>query len=91
MIALAILPFVVTAFFLYSAQRHADEADRRVARTLQVNALVDRYSVPSDLRALLRHRAGFSALLEKRAADRLDNKGATFFLSLPERERTLTT
>jgi signal transduction histidine kinase len=43
-IAVAILPLVATAFLLYSAQRRAEEADRRVAQSLHVKALLDRTS-----------------------------------------------
>jgi signal transduction histidine kinase len=44
LIALAILPLVVTAFFLYSVQRRVDQAERSVAQTLHVKSLLDRAS-----------------------------------------------
>ena len=45
MIAITILPFLIATFFLFSAQRRADEADRGVARTLQMQSLLDRTSI----------------------------------------------
>lgn len=67
------------AFNVMAARVQADHdllEQRVAARTQELEAFS--YSVSHDLRAPLRHIAGFAALLEKHASDRLDDQSRRY-------------
>ena len=71
-------------------QRH-EELDRRLAELAAANKELDAfsYSVSHDLRAPLRHVAGFASLLEKSASNRLDDDGRRYVKTISAAAATM--
>ena len=87
-VAIPVVPLVFSAYFLYSKQHGAQEADAAVARAQQIRALLDRTMIAvGDAEVAARH---FTTTRDRQALDSYRSAGGRLGSALTEAARLIT-